>query len=320
LRPDIFILALAGTMTLATVLPCHGTGASVVGGFASAAIGLLFFMQGARLSREAIVAGTTNWRLHLAAGAATFGVLPMLGSAITALFPDALSPTLVLGVLFLSTLPSSVQSSIAFTSIARGNVAGAVCSATLTNLTGMLFTPLLFGFMSHLYGGPVNFSGLWTMLGEMLGPFVAGHLIRPWVGAWAARNRKALAVSDRGAILLVVYAAFSAAVVQGIWQQLPLPTLGALGLVVAVLLASALLIIQAGARLCGLGRADQIAVVFCGSQKSLVASIPIASVLFSGPTLGIVVLPIMLYHPLQLMVCAWLARRFNERAAMATCS
>ena len=316
-RPDSFVLALAATLILATVLPCRGIGATVFGTLATFAIGALFFLQGARLSRDAIIAGMTNWRLHLAIAATTFAFFPMLGTALTALFPHALTRTLVLGVLFLCALPSTVQSSIALTSIAQGNVAGAVCAATASSLAGLLLTPLLCGLMSHLYGGAIDASGIWKILAQLLLPFIVGHLLRPWIGAWAARNRSVLAVTDRGSILLVVYTAFSAAVVHGIWHQLPPATFLALGLIVATLLATALLITHAGAHVCGLGHADQVAVVFCGSQKSLVAGIPIASVLFSGPTLGVVVLPIMLYHPMQLVVCAWLARRFANRAATA---
>ncbi|WP_428491946.1 bile acid:sodium symporter family protein [Rhodopila sp.] len=316
-RPDSFVLALAATLTLATLLPCRGISATIFGTLAMFAIGSLFFLQGARLSRDAIIAGMTNWRLHFAIAATTFVLFPMLGTALTALFPHALTRTLVLGVLFLCALPSTVQSSIALTSIGQGNVAGAVCAATASSLIGLLLTPLLFGLMSHLYGGAIDASGMWKILGELLLPFIVGHLLRPWIGAWAARNRSVLAITDRGSILLVVYTAFSAAVVHGIWHQLPPTTFVALGLIVAVLLATVLLITHIGARLCGLGHADQVALVFCGSQKSLVAGIPIAGVLFSGPTLGVVVLPIMLYHPMQLVVCAWLARRFAKRAPTA---
>jgi sodium/bile acid cotransporter 7 len=319
-RPDTFVVALAATVTLATLLPCRGTGATIFGTLGMVAIGSLFFLQGARLSREAIISGMTNWRLHLAIAVTTFALFPMLGTAFTALFPHALTRTLVLGVLFLCALPSTVQSSIALTSIAQGNVAGAVCAATASSLIGLLLTPMLFGLMAHLYGGAIDVSGMWKIFGELLLPFVVGHLLRPWIGAWAARNRSVLAVTDRSSILLVVYTAFSAAVMHGIWHQLPPMTLLVLGLVVAVLLATALLITHAGARVCGLDHADQVAVVFCGSQKSLVAGIPIAGVLFSGPTLGVVVLPIMLYHPMQLVVCAWLARRFAKRVATARAS
>jgi sodium/bile acid cotransporter 7 len=259
----------------------------------------------------------TNWKLHAAIAGTTFVLFPVLGSTLITLAPHALGGTLVLGVLFLCALPSTVQSSIALTSIAQGNVAGAVCAATASSLMGLLLTPLLFGFLAHVRGGGVDVSGMWQVLAQLLLPFVAGHLLRPWIGPWAARNKALLAITDRGSILLVVYTAFSAAVVHGIWQQLPPAMLGALAIVVAGLLAAALLITRAGARAFGFAHADEVTAVFCGSQKSLVAGIPIASALFAGPALGVVVLPIMIYHPLQLVVCAWLARRYAERPVAA---
>ncbi len=316
MRPDVFVVALLATVTLATLLPCQGVSATVFHWLGIFAIGSLFFLQGARLSREAVLAGLTNWRLHCAIAGTTFALFPVFGTALTELLPHSLNRTLVLGVLFLCALPSTVQSSIALTSIAQGNVAGAVCAATASSLIGLLVTPLVFGFMSHVQSGHgVDLSGMWLVFAELLMPFIAGHLLRPWVGAWAVRNKALLAVTDRGSILLVVYSAFSAAVVHGIWQQLPPATLGMLALIVAILLAAGLLITRLVARVSGFDHADEVATVFCGSQKSLVAGIPIASVLFSGPTLGVIVLPIMLYHPMQLVVCAWLARRYANRAA-----
>jgi sodium/bile acid cotransporter 7 len=317
LRPDVFVMALTGTVAIATLLPCQGTSARIFHAAGIGAIAALFFLQGARLSREAILAGMTNWKLHAAIAGTTFVLFPVLGSALITLAPHALGGTLVLGVLFLCALPSTVQSSIALTSIAQGNVAGAVCAATASSLIGLLLTPLLFGFLAHMRGGGMDASGMWQVLAQLLLPFVAGHLLRPWIGAWVARNKSLLAITDRGSILLVVYTAFSAAVVHGIWQQLPPAMLGALAIVVAGLLAAALLITTAGARAFGFAHADEVTAVFCGSQKSLVAGIPIASALFAGPALGVVVLPIMIYHPLQLVVCAWLARRYAERPVAA---
>jgi len=318
LRPDVFVMALTGTVAIATMLPCQGASARFFHAAAVGAIAALFFLQGARLSREAILAGMTNWKLHAGIAGTTFVLFPLMGSVLVEVMPHVLDRTLILGVLFLCALPSTVQSSIALTSIAQGNVAGAVCAATASSLVGIVLTPLLFGFMSHVRGGGVDISGMWQVIAELLLPFVAGHLLRPWIGPWAARHKSLLMVTDRGSILLVVYTAFSAAVVHGIWHQLPPAMLGALAIMVAALLAVALFVTSAGARACGFVHADEVAAVFCGSQKSLVAGIPIASVLFAGPTLGIVVLPIMLYHPMQLVVCAWLARRYANRPAAAS--
>ncbi len=316
LRPDTFVMALVATVSVATLLPCQGTSARIFHALGLIAIATLFFLQGARLSRESILAGMTNWKLHAAIAGMTFALFPLMGAALIALMPRALDRTLVLGVLFLCALPSTVQSSIALTSIAKGNVAGAVCAATASSLIGMVFTPLLFGLLSHVRGGGLDLSNMWQVFVQLLLPFAAGHVLRPWTGPWAARNKSLLAITDRGSILLVVYTAFSAAVVHGIWYQVPPIMLATLAASVAVLLAAGLMAARAGARACGFGHADEVAVVFCGSQKSLVAGIPIASVLFAGPALGIVVLPIMIYHPLQLVVCAWLARRYANRPAM----
>ena len=315
LRPDSFVMALAGTVSVAALLPCQGTSARVFHSLGLIAIAAMFFLQGARLSRDAVLAGMTNWKLHAAIAGTTFALFPVLGTALIALMPHALDRTLVLGVLFLCALPSTVQSSIALTSIAQGNVAGVVCAATGSSLMGLVLTPLLFGFMSHVRGGSVDVSNMWQVFAQLLVPFAAGHLLQPWIGAWAARNKKLLSITDRGSILLVVYTAFSAAVVHGIWYQVPPMMLVTLAVIVAALLAIGLLTTRGVTRTFGFTLADEIAVVFCGSQKSLVAGIPIASVLFAGPALGVVVLPIMIYHPLQLVVCAWMARRYANRTA-----
>jgi solute carrier family 10 (sodium/bile acid cotransporter), member 7 len=319
LRPDGFVMALLGTVAMATLLPCQGASAQVCHFLGVTAIATLFFLQGARLSREAVLGGVTNWKLHAGIAGTTFVLFPLLGSMLVAVMPGALDHTLALGVLFLCALPSTVQSSIALTSIARGTVAGAVCAATASSLLGIALTPLLFGFMSQIRGGGLDASNMWQVFAQLLLPFATGHVLRPWIGPWAGRNKKLLAITDRGSILLVVYAAFSAAVTQGIWQQVPPAMLAALAATVATLLGIALLLTSAGSRAFGLDHADEVAAVFCGSQKSLVAGIPIASVLFSGAMLGPIVLPIMIYHPMQLVVCAWLARRYANRPAAVAC-
>jgi sodium/bile acid cotransporter 7 len=308
--PDRFILALLATVGLASFLPATGEAATVLGWASSIAIGLLFFLHGARLSREAIVGGLRQPKLHGAVLASTFLIFPLIGLALQALFPHLLAPELWTGVLFVCTLSSTVQSSIAFTSIARGNVPAAVCAATASNLLGILLTPLLVGFLLHKSGSAGGLDSALNIVVQLLLPFVAGQLLRPWIGAWAARHNKILGLVDRGSILLAVYSAFGAAVVEGIWHLFPLPQLGELVLVNAMLLGLVLLVTTFGSRLLGFQRADEIVVVFCGSKKSLAAGIPMATVLFGASTVGVVLLPIMIFHQMQLMVCAMLARRY----------
>jgi sodium/bile acid cotransporter 7 len=309
--PDTFILSLLATVALASLLPATGTAAAIVGWASNIAIGLLFFLHGARLSREAVVGGLRHPKLHGAVLASTFLVFPLLGLTLQALFPHLLAPALWTGVLFVTTLSSTVQSSIAFTSIARGNVPAAVCAATASNLLGILLTPLLVSLVLHKTGTAGGLDSALNIVVQLLLPFVAGQVLRPWIGAWAARHNKLLGLVDRGSILLAVYSAFGAAVVEGIWHLFPLPQLGELVLVNAILLALVLAITTFGSRLLGFKRADEIVVVFCGSKKSLAAGIPMATVLFGASTVGVVLLPIMIFHQMQLMVCAMLARRYS---------
>ncbi len=315
-RPDGFVLALAGVVVASTVIPCEGDGARAFGALAKIAIALLFFLQGARLSREAIINGLTHWRIHCVTSSVTFAVFPAIGLLISALFPTLLPPMLWMGVLFACALPSTVQSSIALTSIAEGNVAAAVCSATMSSLIGIVGSPLLFSMMSRLHGGAIDAHGIWQIILQLLVPFAVGHLLRPWIGAWAARNRSILAVTDRSSILLVVYTAFSAAVVHGIWHQVPAATLLTLSFVMALLLATGLLVAVMCGHAMALRKVDEVAVVFCASQKSLVVGVPMASALLGGAAAGTLLLPIMIYHPMQLVVGAWLSRRYSAASTL----
>ena len=174
-RPDPFVLSLLGVVLAATLAPCRGTSAALCHVLGIVAIASLFFLQGARLSRAAILDGITCWRLHATVAMTTFVLFPLIGLTLNAAFPTTLPPLLWTGVLFLCALPSTVQSSIALTSIAKGNVAGAICSATASNVAGIALTPLIFGVLSRVHGGSVSLDGVGQVFGELLVPFVAGH-------------------------------------------------------------------------------------------------------------------------------------------------
>jgi sodium/bile acid cotransporter 7 len=305
---DPYILALLGTVALASWQPARGAFAPFCEGLASAAIVLLFFLHGAKLSREAILAGAGHWRLHLATLGATFVLFPILGLGIAHI--PGLPVLVASGMLFLTLLPSTVQSSIAFTSIARGNVAAAVVSASFSNLAGIFITPLLVTLLMGGSGAQMSLAAVEKIVVQLLLPFIAGHLLRPWVGGFIARHKGLVGYVDRGSILMVVYSAFSAAVVEGLWHQLPLWELAlilALGLLLLALVLGATW--GLGAAL-GFVRADRIVLLFCGSKKSLASGVPIAGVLFAPSQVGVVILPLMLFHQIQLMACAVIARRF----------
>jgi solute carrier family 10 (sodium/bile acid cotransporter), member 7 len=291
--PDPFAPALIGTVILAAVLPAQGQAAVIVGYLGIFAIGLLFFLNGARLPREAIRAGIAHWRLQLAILASTFALFPLFGWLLQHLMPGALTTEEWLGVMFVCTLPSTVQSSIAFTSIARGNVAAAICAATASNMAGIVLTPILVTLVLRVPGAEMSLAQAWKILLQLVAPFVLGNLLRPWIAGWAQQNRRLLAVTDRGSILLIVYAAFSESVVGGIWRNFPPATLAVLLVVNALLLAAVLAATAFGSRALGFVKQDEIAIVFCGSKKSLMAGIPMANVLFGATTAGVIVLPLI---------------------------
>lgn len=312
---DGFTLALVATVAAATVLPVSGATATIFHWVADFAIAWLFFLHGARLPREAVVSGITHWRLHLLVFLLTYALFPLLGLAVTGLLRDnGLPAPLATGILFLCVLPSTVQSSIAFTSIARGNVPAAICSATLSNLSGIVLTPLLVAVLLNAQGAEISLDSVEVIAGQLLLPFALGQLFSRWVGPWTVRNKKVLQYTDRSSVLLVVYLAFSEAVVRGLWHQVPPESLAMLlaisAAILTVLVVSATLL----ARRLGFSLPDEAAIVFCGSKKSLISGVPMAGVLFSPATIGMVLLPVMIFHQLQLMVCAVLARRFAERA------
>lgn len=309
---DPFLLALLTTVGLAALFPASGALVGWVDVAADIAIALLFFFHGAKLSREAILAGIGHWRLHLTVLATTFVLFPLLGLGMGLLPAWLLSPGIAGGLLYLCLLPSTVQSSIAFTSMAGGNVPAAICSASASNLLGIFITPVLVGLLMQTNGeAGISLHAIESILLQLLVPFVAGHLLRPLIGGFVARHKQLIGYSDRGSILLVVYSAFSAAVAEGLWHKVAPFDLVTILVASSVLLGLVLGLSALAGRLLGFNRADRITLIFCGSKKSLVSGVPMAGVLFSAGQVGLLILPLMIFHQIQLIVCTWLAGRFR---------
>jgi sodium/bile acid cotransporter 7 len=314
---DPFLLMLIATVTLASLLPARGAAVGWFGLLTDAAIMLLFFLHGAKLSRAAILAGAGNWRLHLMVLASSFIVFPLLGLAISKGAVGLAAPEILSGLLYLSLLPSTVQSSIAFTAMAGGNVPAAVCSASLSNLLGIVVTPVLVGLLMHVSGvaGGISIDAIKGIVIQLLLPFAVGHLSRPLIGGWIDSHKKILLPVDRGSILLVVYTAFSAAVVEGIWHKVDAIDLATILLLSAALLAVVMIANIVLGKRTGLPREDAIVLLFCGSKKSLVSGVPMAGALFPAAQVGVLILPLMIFHQLQLFVCAVLAARYRKQLA-----
>ncbi|BCX74383.1 MULTISPECIES: bile acid:sodium symporter family protein [Acinetobacter] len=312
---DRFTILLVAMVLLASFLPISGQAAAIFGKVTTIAIAVLFFLHGAKLSREAVVEGILHWKLHALVFAITFIVFPVLGLMVKPVLEPILGQQLYWGFLFMCFLPSTVQSSIAFTSVAKGNVAAAVCSASFSNLIGMFITPILvslfiFGQSKHNYDPTSSIIEITLLL---LVPFILGQVLRPYVFPLMQKMPKIVKVFDQGSILMVVYGAFSGAVVAGLWHQVSLTTLIYLVLACSVLLTAIMLLALYIPKWLGFSQADQISIFFCGSKKTLASGVPMAQILFIGQPLGMIVLPIMIFHQIQLMVCGVIANYWSKQ-------
>ncbi|MCZ0736383.1 bile acid:sodium symporter family protein [Phreatobacter sp. AB_2022a] len=312
--PDPYLLALAATAGLASLLPARGPAAGTLDLAVQASIAALFFLYGVRLAPQAVRAGLVHWRLQALILAITFVLFPLVSLALATTFRSWLPHDLALGLMFIGMLPSTVQASIAFTALARGNVPAALCSATLSNLAGMVVTPALVALLVSARGPGIGFAGLRDIALQLLLPFLAGQLARPWCGGLVSRHMSAVTAVDRGAILLIVYSAFSHGMTAGIWQTVDLASLGRIAALATLMLASVLVASTCISRGLGFSRQDEIAIVFCGSKKSMASGISLANILFVGQPVSLIVLPLMLFHQAQLFACATLARRYAARA------
>lgn len=318
-KPDWFLLGMVAAVGLAVMFPAPGA----QGGWLhpelvnKVGVALIFFLHGAALPFAALKAGTLRWPLHLVVQASTFLLFPLIGLALLAVAGRWIPEDLQLGFFYLCVLPSTVSSSVAMTAAARGNVPAAVFNATLSSLLGVFLTPLWVSWRLQAGGQPMPVGPVildlvrWLVL-----PLLLGQLCRPWLAGWIGRHRRLVGVADRGTILLLVYTSFCDSMRWGVWSG------RGVGVVVATLAGSLVLfwllflVTNALARACGFPVEDRIAAVFCGSKKTLASGVPMAQLIFGAhPGLSFILLPILIYHPLQLVICGVLAGRWAKRPA-----
>jgi len=314
---DGFLLSMLGAIALALAFPVLGTstGPLHLGTVTTVGVGLVFFLHGASLSTERLRAGAGHWRLHLFVQSSTYVVFGLIGVVVSLLGHGLLPQTLLDGFFYLCVLPSTVTSSVALTAVARGNVAGAVFNATLSSLIGMVLTPLLINLWLHTTGHGLSLRAeIIGIARELLLPFIAGHLLHRRLAPWIERNKRLTGLADRGVVVLIVYNAFCDSTHAGLWQQYRWPTLLGIAAMTLALLGLVLSLTTFTARRLGFNTEDEIAGVFCGSKKSLAVGAPMAKLLFAGSSsLGLIVLPLIIYHQAQLFICSVLARRYALR-------
>lgn len=307
-RMTIVILA---AVALAIVLPIAGRPAELYDWLTKAAVFVLFFGYGARLSGAETLAGVKHWRLHLTILTCTFVVYPLLGAPMLALPEGFVTPAVAAGIVFLCLAPSTVQSSINMTSLAGGNVPAAMISATASNVLGVVLTPALVMLMLPTTGHGFSWSIALNVFLQLLLPFFLGQLSRPITAEFMARNKPKLKLLDQLVIVLIVYGAFSEMVSTGMWRKLGWTDLLVVLGFTLPLLALMLWLTWHVAGWLGFPRKDKIAIMFCGTKKSLVTGVPIASVLFPAATVGLLVVPLMIYHQAQIITSSIIAARLS---------
>lgn len=304
---DRFVLLLLATIALASFLPIRGEAAETGQHVSSAAIFLLFFLNGVRLPREEVLHGVRNWRLQGAIFLFVFAVMPLAGLGLSHLFDNLLPPLLALGLLFTGILPSTVQSATAYSAIAKGNVAASVVAAALLNLVGVVLAPLLFAFLAHSGEAQFSAAAVGRIALILLLPFALGQMAQRWLKPWVDAHKSLATWMDRISIAIAVYVAFSGAVEAGIWKEVRGGELLLLGGALAMMLAIGF----GGAWLLGgamhLPRADRITMLFSGGQKSIAIGAPLAATIFPPAVAGMVLLPTLAYHMAQLIISAPMA-------------
>ena len=314
---DTFILLLIGAIVLAAIFPEGGEGRGTwsLSSLANYGISLIFFFYGLKLNFTKIKAGLSNWKLHVVVQLSTFVLFPVLILSSRSFFADSSAEVLWLGTFFLASLPSTVSSSVVMVSIAEGNIPAAIFNASLSSMMGVFITPLWMSLIDTGPGGNVDMGDITMKLTlQVLVPVVIGILLNKKWGHFADKYKTELKYFDQSIILVIVYTAFCESFAQHMFSHIDLLSLLLLGLGMLLLFFIAYGITNLVCHLLSFNREDRITATFCGSKKSLVHGTVMSKVLFANSTMtGILLLPLMLYHALQLIVISMIAQRYAKR-------
>ncbi|WP_229956388.1 bile acid:sodium symporter family protein [Parasphingorhabdus litoris] len=309
---DKFIWLLGGSVLLATLFPVSGSAEPIASFAVSAGIFWIFLLHGIRLDRQEVVAGFRNWRLQSAVFGFVFGAMVVAGLVLSRLLDGHIAPMIAAGFLYLGCLPSTIQSAASYTAIAKGNVGASVVAAATVNLSSIIITPVFFALLASSVGIVITGASFIKIMTMLLLPFAIGQLIQHWARSWAAQYKGIVGWSDKIAISLAVYVAFSGAVVAGIWQQVP----GDQFLIVALAIAVLLIFAFGGAWLLGSISGfvinDRKALLFGGAQKSIAVGAPLAAILFPPESAGLLLIPLLFYHLSSLILSAPMAVKLSN--------
>ncbi len=314
---DTTILLMLLSIGLAFIFPQLGAKNSVLylDLVAKHGVAVIFFLHGSALSFDSFKSGLTNWRLHIVSQFVTFIYFPIIGVILYFGFQNQISANFRIGLFFLSIISSTIASSITMTGIAKGNVGGAVWDASLSGFIGIFFTPFALSLIMHDQSGARIdiIDAIFNISTAILLPFALGQLARPFIGDFIIRYKKRFAILDRAIIITIVFVAFCQSNLNNVWQRTTISEIILLFVITGTLLVLALLISGFIAKTFGLSNDDKIAAIFVGSTKSLANGAPIAAILFAGnENLSQILLPLLIYHQLQLIVGMALAQKWSK--------
>lgn len=310
---DLMVRLLVLAIVLASVAPASGEARVYAQWVSDAAVFLLFLLNGMRLPRAEVLCGIGHWRLLVPLTLWCFVVMALAGKTLMLASGSVLPPLVALGFLYLGALPSTVQSAAAYSSLAGGNVASSVVAAALLNVLGVFVTVPVLALLGGGAHASLGVEGLTKVALILLLPFALGQLLQIRVRGWITENRELVTWADRLSIAIPVYVAFSGAVVQGLWTKIGGWEWALLLALVIAFLAFAFAGAWTAAGLLKLERGDRIAFLFAGAHKSVAMGAPLAAVLFPPAIAGIVLLPLLAYHLLQLVASAPIANRLARR-------
>lgn len=311
-----FFLCLIATVFLAWLFPEVGSENSSVPlqQITGYGVSVIFFFYGVQLNFKTLIDGLRNWKLHLTVQSATFVLFPLLAGLIIYFFGDASEP-LWLGFFYLAALPSTVSSSVVMVSMAGGNVPAAIFNASLSSMIGIFITPVLMSLYDVNADSGIELdNAIISLCIQVLLPVIAGMLLHSKLHAWVVKYKSWLRMSDQFIILLIVFTAFAESFLAKMFDGFSVMeiTLLSVAMLAFFLIVAAMMLLIS--MWLGFPFADRITVIFCGSKKSLVQGAVMGRVLFADPvSFGVILLPLMVYHALQLMAGSVIAQRVSPK-------
>lgn len=307
---DPFLVAIIAALVVGLIWPAPNGVRSGISTAGDVLVALLFLLYGLRLRTTEVLSGLTNWKVQGLIFASTYIVFPLVGLAIHPLLVPVVGDGFATGFLYLAFLPSTIQSSVTFTSIAGGDTGAAVCAATFSNVIGMFLTPLYVLVFMNIAGASAG--SLTNVLTQLLLPFIIGQLLQPKLGDRIRRHPRSLRVYDQGTVVVIVLAAVLDSTAANTWDGVSAWQIIGLIAISCALLAFILAFTWYVSGWAKITRAGRIAVLMCGSKKSLATGLPMAQAIFPAAVIGPIAVPVIVFHQIQLLVCAVIASRMGR--------